>query len=235
MLTQKQKQLLVFIHGRMQEAGVPPSFDEMKDALDLKSKSGIHRLITALVERGFIRRLPHRARAIEVIKLPDDAANVAIPAASHSGFKPSVIEGSKTSAPPVHLQAAANATTVPMMGRIAAGVPISAIQDHTQDVACPPDLLGKGEHFALEVNGDSMIEAGIHDGDTVVIQRCNSADNGDIVVALVEKEEATLKRLRKKGSTVALEAANPAYETRIFGPDQVEVQGRLVGLIRRYQ
>jgi len=235
MLTQKQKQLLVFIHGRMQEAGVPPSFDEMKDALDLKSKSGIHRLITALVERGFIRRLPHRARAIEVIKLPDDAANVTVPAAARTGFTPSVIEGSKSSAPPVHLQAAANAATVPMMGRIAAGVPISAIQEHSQDVSCPPDLLGKGEHFALEVNGDSMIEAGIHDGDTVVIQRCNNADNGDIVVALVEKEEATLKRLRKKGSTVALEAANPAYETRIFGPDQVEVQGRLVGLIRRYQ
>lgn len=234
MLTQKQKQLLVFIHGRMQDTGVPPSFDEMKDALDLKSKSGIHRLITALVERGFIRRLPHRARAIEVIKLPDDAANITMPA-TRSGFKPSVIEGSKPSALPVHVQAAAAAAaTVPMMGRIAAGVPISAIQDHTQDVACPPDLLGNGEHFALEVNGDSMIDAGIHDGDTVVIQRCTSADNGDIVVALVEKEEATLKRLRKKGSTVALEAANPAYETRIFGPDQVEVQGRLVGLIRRY-
>ena len=233
MLTQKQKQLLVFIHGRMQDTGVPPSFDEMKDALELKSKSGIHRLITALVERGFIRRLPHRARAIEVIKLPDDAASVAVPQ-TRGAFKPSVIEGSKTSEPPLHLQAAANAASIPMMGRIAAGVPISAIQDHTQDVACPPDLLGKGEHFALEVNGDSMIDAGIHDGDTVVVQRCNSADNGDIVVALVEKEEATLKRLRKKGSTVALEAANPAYETRIFGPDQVEVQGRLVGLIRRY-
>lgn len=235
MLTQKQKQLLVFIHGRMQDTGVPPSFDEMKDALELKSKSGIHRLITALVERGFIRRLPHRARAIEVIKLPDDAANVSVPAASRSsGFKPSVIEGSKTSAPPVHVQAASNAASVPMMGRIAAGVPISAIQDHTQDVACPPDLLGKGEHFALEVNGDSMIDAGIHDGDTVIIKRDTTADNGDIVVALVEKEEATLKRLRKKGSTVALEAANPAYETRIFGPDQVDIQGRLVGLIRRY-
>ena len=147
MLTQKQKQLLVFIHERMQEAGVPPSFDEMKDALELKSKSGIHRLITALVERGFIRRLPHRARAIEVIKLPDDAANVTVPAAARTGFTPSVIEGSKTSAPPVHLQAAANAATIPMMGRIAAGVPISAIQDHSQDVACPPDLLGKGRTF----------------------------------------------------------------------------------------
>lgn len=235
MLTQKQKQLLVFIHGRMQDTGVPPSFDEMKDALELKSKSGIHRLITALVERGFIRRLPHRARAIEVIKLPDDAATVALPAKAASGFKPSVIEGTKQSAPPLHVQAAANAAmSVPLMGRIAAGVPISAIQDHSHDVACPPDLLGSGEHFALEVNGDSMIDAGIHDGDTVIIKRSTSADNGDIVVALVEKEEATLKRLRKKGSTIALEAANPAYETRIFGPDQVEVQGRLVGLIRKY-
>lgn len=232
MLTQKQKQLLVFIHERMQDSGVPPSFDEMKDALDLKSKSGIHRLITALVERGFIRRLPHRARAIEVIKLPDDAASVPVPAAR--GFKPSVIEGNKTTAPPLHVQAALNAMTIPMMGRIAAGVPISAIQDHTTDVTCPPDMLGKGEHFALEVNGDSMIEAGIHDGDTVIIKRGDTADNGDIVVALVEKEEATLKRLRKKGSTIALEAANPAYETRIFGPDQVEVQGKLIGLIRRY-
>ena len=234
MLTQKQKQLLVFIHERMQDTGVPPSFDEMKDALDLKSKSGIHRLITALVERGFIRRLPHRARAIEVIKLPDDA-HASTNTQTRGGFKPSVIEGSKRSSPaPELLSGDGSGASIPLMGRIAADVPISAIQDHSADIACPPDLLGKGEHFALEVNGDSMIDAGIHDGDTVVIRRCNSADNGDIVVALVEKEEATLKRLRKKGSTVALEAANPAYETRIFGPDQVEVQGRLVGLIRRY-
>lgn len=230
MLTQKQKELLIFIHDRMQDTGVPPSFDEMKDALDLKSKSGIHRLITALVERGFIRRLPHRARAIEVIKLPDDAQT-----GSGRGFTPSVIEGSRTAAavPAAHV-VSSGAIDVPLMGRIAAGVPISAIQDHTEDVACPPDMLSKGEHFALEVSGDSMIEAGILDGDVVIIKRCDTASNGDIVVALVEKEEATLKRLRKKGSAVALEAANPAYETRIFGPDQVDIQGKLVGLIRRY-
>ena len=235
MLTQKQKELLLFIHDRMQEDGVPPSFDEMKDALDLKSKSGIHRLITALVERGFIRRLPHRARAIEVIKLPDNA--LASDGRPQPGFTPSVIEGSKRSpdlaVPAAHVVDAAT-VTVPVMGRIAAGVPISAIQDHSRDLPCPPDLLSRGEHFALEVKGDSMIEAGIQDGDTVVIRRCDTADNGDIVVAVVEKEEATLKRLRKKGSTVALEAANPEYETRIFGPDQVDIQGRLVGLIRRY-
>ena len=233
MLTQKQKQLLVFIHERMQDSGVPPSFDEMKDALDLKSKSGIHRLITALVERGFIRRLPHRARAIEVIKLPEDSRAIAS-LQTRGGFKPSIIEGSKPALSPAPHSLDSGTVTVPLMGRIAAGVPISAIQDHTQDIPCPPDLLGKGEHFALEVSGDSMIEAGINDGDTVIIRRCSSAENGDIVVALIDKEEATLKRLRKKGSTVALEAANPAYETRIFGPDQVEVQGRLVGLIRRY-
>lgn len=241
MLTSKQKELLLFIHERMQEAGVPPSFDEMKDALDLKSKSGIHRLITALVERGFIRRLPHRARAIEVLKLPE-TSSVAVAAASSSaeprriGFQPSVIEGAKArniTAPPSHMLDS-RTVSVPVMGRIAAGVPISAIQNHTHDIACPPDLLTNGEHFALEVRGDSMIEAGIHDGDTVIIRRCDTAENGDIVVALVEQEEATLKRLRKKGSTIALEAANPEFKTRIFGPDQVDIQGRLVGLIRRY-
>ena len=233
MLTQKQKELLLFINDRMKESGVPPSFDEMKDALDLKSKSGIHRLITALVERGFIRRLPHRARAIEVIKLPEGSDT------PKRGFQPSVIEGSLKASRDLQMPPPASADTrtvsVPMMGRIAAGVPISAIQNHTHDVVCPPDLIGSGEHFALEVKGDSMVEAGIHDGDTVIIRRCNSADNGDIVVALVEGEEATLKRLRKKGSTVALEAANPEFKTRIFGPDQVDIQGRLVGLIRRYK
>ena len=238
MLTEKQRELLLYIHERMQERGVPPSFDEMKDALDLKSKSGIHRLITALVERGFIRRLPHRARAIEVIKLPENqsASAQASVEARARGF--SVIEGSgppKTniSAPPSHT-VDARTVSVPVMGRIAAGTPISAIQTHTHDIACPPDLLTNGEHFALEVKGDSMIEAGIHDGDTVIIRRCNSAENGDIVVALVEQEEATLKRLRKRGSTIALEPANSSYETRIFGPDQVDIQGRLVGLMRRY-
>ncbi len=238
MLTQKQKELLLFIHTRMQSEGVPPSFDEMRDALDLKSKSGIHRLITALVERGFIRRLPHRARAIEVIKLPENAlAPVVASETPRREFRPSVIDGpvrtGEPSLPPAHM-IEARLSSVPLMGRIAAGVPISAIQNHSQDVPCPPDLLGRGEHFALEVKGDSMIEAGILDGDTVIIRRCNTAENGDIIVALVEKEEATLKRLRKKGSTIALEAANPAYETRIFRPDQVDIQGRLVGLLRRY-
>ncbi|MBS0250146.1 MAG: transcriptional repressor LexA [Proteobacteria bacterium] len=246
MLTEKQKDLLLFIHARMQERGVPPSFDEMKDALDLRSKSGIHRLITALVERGFIRRLPHRARAIEVIKLPDNQAGM--PSAAQAanaattpqrGFQPSVIEGSgppKANAatpPPSHV-IDARTVSIPVMGRIAAGTPISAIQNHTHDIAVPPDILTNGEHFALEVKGDSMIEAGIHDGDTVIIRRCNTAENGDIIVALVEGEEATLKRLRKKGSTIALEAANPEFKTRIFGPDQIDIQGRLVGLMRRY-
>jgi len=247
MLTEKQKDLLLFIHARMQERGVPPSFDEMKDALDLRSKSGIHRLITALVERGFIRRLPHRARAIEVIKLPDNQAAslghgsvpAGAPASPPRGFQPSVIEGSgppKSSVlpPPPSQVIDARTVSVPVMGRIAAGTPISAIQNHTHDIAVPPDILTNGEHFALEVKGDSMIEAGIHDGDTVIIRRCNTAENGDIIVALVEGEEATLKRLRKKGSTIALEAANPEFKTRIFGPDQIDIQGRLVGLMRRY-
>ena len=235
MLTEKQKELLLFIHERMQEKGVPPSFDEMKDALDLKSKSGIHRLITALVERGFIRRLPHRARAIEVIRLPENAGGA--PGPKRAGFQPSVIEGSRTnrelSTPPSHV-IDSRTVSVPVMGRIAAGTPISAIQNHSHDIACPPDLLTNGEHFALEVKGDSMIEAGILDGDTVIIRRCDTAENGDIVVALVDAEEATLKRLRKKGTTIALEAANPEFKTRIFGPDQVDIQGRLVGLLRRY-
>ncbi len=175
MLTQKQKDLLLYIHDRMQDGGVPPSFDEMKDALDLKSKSGIHRLIMALVERGFIRRLPNRARAIEVIKLPESSSE-ALSAPKRTGFQPSVIEGSKPKPPdyqtPPSINIDSRTVSVPMMGRIAAGTPISAIQTHTHDIPCPPDLLGNGEHFALEVRGDSMIEAGIHDGDTVIIRRC---------------------------------------------------------------
>jgi repressor LexA len=239
MLTRKQQELLLFIHERMKESGVPPSFDEMKDALDLASKSGIHRLITALEERGFIRRLPNRARALEVIKLPEAYGASLQP---RRGFSPSVIEGSlgKTPAvapPPVKSAAnydQSNATTVPVMGRIAAGVPISAIQNNTHDIAVPAEMLGAGEHYALEVKGDSMIEAGILDGDTVIIRNANTASPGDIVVALVDDEEATLKRFRRKGASIALEAANPAYETRIFPPDRVKVQGKLVGLIRRY-
>ena len=230
MLTQKQKDLLLFINERMQDTGVPPSFDEMKDALDLKSKSGIHRLITALVERGFIRRLPHRARAIEVLKLPEASSpsERAIDKVSSARADDNLVD-----VPPAAM-IDPHSVPVPMMGRIAAGVPISAIQDHTQDVTCPVDMLGNGEHFALEVNGDSMIEAGINDGDTVIIKRCDTATNGDIVVALVEKEEATLKRLHKQGTSIGLEAANAAYETRYFGPDQVDIQGKLVGLIRKY-
>ncbi|MGP4690022.1 transcriptional repressor LexA [Agrobacterium cavarae] len=240
MLTRKQQELLLFIHERMKESGVPPSFDEMKDALDLASKSGIHRLITALEERGFIRRLPNRARALEVIKLPE--AYSAPAQKPPRGFSPSVIEGSLGKAKPPESAPApkpandqiSSAVTVPVMGRIAAGVPISAIQNNTHDVAVPVDMLGTGEHYALEVKGDSMIEAGIFDGDTVIIRNGSTANPGDIIVALVDDEEATLKRFRRKGASIALEAANPAYETRIFGPDRVKIQGKLVGLIRRY-
>ena len=236
MLTRKQHELLMLIHDRLKETGVPPSFEEMKEALDLRSKSGIHRLITALEERGFIRRLPHRARALEVIKLPEEAAGPsAVPA--RRGFNPSVIQGWRgmsEAAAPAPIAPSANMIEVPMMGRIAAGVPIAAIQDHSSNVSVPPDMLRSGEHFALEVQGDSMIEAGILDGDTVIIRKADTARNGEIVVALVEDEEATLKRLYQKGDSVALEAANPAYKTRIFGPDQVRIQGTLAGLLRRY-
>ena len=235
MLTKKQHELLMFIHERIQETGVSPSFDEMKEALDLASKSGIHRLITALEERGFIRRLPNRARALEVVRLPDSVApGLASPRAGR-GFSPSVIEGSLGRVrPPADDEEAAPTVSVPVMGRIAAGTPISAIQSRSHTLNLPPEMLGTGEHFALEVRGDSMIEAGILDGDTVLVRKCDTADTGDIVVALVDDEEATLKRLRKKGASVALEAANPSYETRIFGPDRVRIQGRLVGLMRRY-
>ncbi len=238
MLTRKQHELLLFIHERMKESGIPPSFDEMKNALDLASKSGIHRLITALEERGFIRRLPNRARALEVLRLPDSIAPGL--GGSSRGFSPSVIEGGRDAAPASLVPAASkdddagSAVSVPVMGRIAAGVPIAAIQHQTHSVVVPPDMLAGGEHYALEVKGDSMIEAGIFDGDTVVIRNANTANPGEIVVALVDDEEATLKRFRRKGASIALEAANPAYETRIFGPDQVRVQGKLVGLIRRY-
>ncbi|MCD7060935.1 transcriptional repressor LexA [Pelagibacterium xiamenense] len=236
MLTRKQHELLMFIHERMKESGVPPSFDEMKEALDLKSKSGIHRLITALEERGFIRRLPNRARALEVVKLPD-SMNPSL-GGRKARFEPSVIEGNLGKVPPKRAdtpdQGGGDAVSVPVMGRIAAGTPIEAIQTHSHSITVPPEMLGAGEHFALEVRGDSMIDAGIFDGDTVLIRKQEAAGNGEIVVALVDDEEATLKRLRKRGNAVALEAANPAYETRIFGPDRVKVQGRLVGLLRRY-
>ncbi len=234
MLTRKQSELLRFIHERLQEDGVPPSFDEMKDALDLRSKSGIHRLIMALEERGFIRRLANRARAIEVLRLPE-SATVAAPRPQK--FSPSVINGDlgRHRAQPSAAGAEARAPVmVPLMGRIAAGTPISAIQTRTDTIAMPPDFLGSGDHFALEVRGDSMIEAGIFENDMVIIRKQDSAETGDIVVALIDDEEATLKRLRKRGASIALEAANPAYETRIFGPDRVRVQGRMVSLFRRY-
>jgi repressor LexA len=234
MLTRKQHELLMFIHERLKEAGVPPSFDEMKDALDLRSKSGIHRLIKALEERGFIRRLPNRARAVEVVRLPD-SMSPGLAAPRSKGFSPSVIEGSLGRVRPVNDgDGTVEPVLVPVMGRIAAGTPIEAIQNHSHSIVVPPDLLAPGDHFALEVRGDSMIEAGIFEGDTVLIRKTDTADTGDIVVALVDEEEATLKRLRRKGASIALEAANPSYETRIFGPDRVRIQGRLVGLIRRY-
>lgn len=238
MLTRKQHELLRFIQHRLQEDGVPPSFDEMKEALDLRSKSGIHRLITALEERGFIRRMPNRARALEIVKLPEQAVPGGVP---RGRFNPNVIEGSLGRVRPVspHQPAAndepmAEIVSIPVMGRIAAGTPISAIQNRSATISLPPDMLGQGDHFALEVRGDSMIEAGINDGDTVIIRKQDSANNGEIIVALIDDEEATLKRLRKRGSSIALEAANPAYETRVLGPDRVRIQGRLVSLFRRY-
>jgi len=245
MLTKKQQELLLFIHHRLGDGGVSPSFDEMKDALGLKSKSGIHRLITGLEERGFLRRLPHRARALEVLRLPDgipvlhagDGHDAPRPAGP---FRPNVIRGpfgagltgrSVADAAPGR---EAEVVQLPLYGRIAAGTPIEALRDHSTFADVPVSLVSSGEHYCLEVAGDSMIEAGILDGDTVVVRRTDSADNGAIVVALIDDAEVTLKRLRRKGNTIALEPANPAYETRIFGPDRVHVQGRLVGLLRRY-
>ena len=228
MLTKKQLDLLIYIDKRVKADGVPPSFDEMKEALNLRSKSGIHRLITALEERGFIRRLAHRARAIEIVKLPDALEN--------SGFRPKVIEGDRPGARSGAMSVdAVHAIELPVMGRIAAGTPIEAISEASHNVAVPGQMLTSNDHhYALEVKGDSMIDAGINNGDVVVIRETNSADNGDIVVALVEGHEATLKRFRRKGSMIALEAANPAYETRVLPEGQVKVQGRLVGLIRTY-
>ncbi len=228
MLTRKQHDLLLYIHNSLKTEGISPSFDEMKDALGLRSKSGIHRLITALEERGFIRRLPHRARALEILKLPDATT-------PSGGFQPSIV--STTSADRFTGQPVAAAVeniSLPLYGRIAAGTPIEALRDHSQTIDMPASMLGSGEHYALEVDGDSMIDAGIHDGDTAIIQRCDTADNGAIVVALVEDNEVTLKRLRRHGASVALEPANTAFETRIFPSDRVKVQGRLVCLMRKY-
>ena len=233
MLTRKQYELLRFIHERLTESGVPPSFDEMKEALDLRSKSGIHRLITALEERGFIRRLPNRARAIEVIKLPESVGHGVSPRSR--GFVPNVIEGNLGRVRPPSIEDdASRPIAVPVMGRIAAGTPIEAIQNKSSVLNMPADLLSAGEHFALEVRGDSMIEAGILDGDIALIKKSDGADTGDIVVALIDEEEATLKRFRRRGASIALEPANTAYEVRILPPNRVRIQGKLVGLFRRY-
>ncbi len=259
MLTKKQSELLLFINRHLAQHGASPSFDEMKDALNLKSKSGIHRLITGLEERGFIRRLAHRARALEVIRLPETLVSAGnsetsrpfaapqptpeprsgfTPPEPRSGFTPNVIKG-KFKPGLTGAALPANAATgvsieLPLYGRIAAGAPIEALRDHSSTVEVPPSLIGRGEHYALEIDGDSMIEAGIFDGDVAVIERCETAENGTIVVALVDDNEVTLKRLRRKRDSIALEPANAAYETRIFGPDRVKVQGRLVGLVRKY-
>lgn len=228
MLTKKQLDLLEFIHKRVQRDGVPPSFDEMKEALDLRSKSGIHRLITALEERGFIRRLAHRARALEIVKLPDSMQ-------AKAGFSPRVIEGDRPDSIPATAKTVEIAATeLPVMGRIAAGTPIAAISEVSHNIAVPQAMLGQGAHYALEVRGESMIEAGINDGDVVVIRETQNASNGDIVVALVEDQEATLKRFRQTGSTIALEPANATMSTQVYRDDQVKVQGKLVGLIRTY-
>ncbi|MFL4969622.1 MAG: transcriptional repressor LexA [Xanthobacteraceae bacterium] len=229
MLTRKQLELLRFIHERLTETGVPPSFDEMKDALDLRSKSGIHRLITALEERGFIRRLPNRARAIEVIKQPDGYG-----AGRARGFTPSVIEGNLGRVRAPSEEEGGRPVAVPVMGRIAAGTPIEAIQTRSHTINMPPDLLTAGEHFALEVRGESMIDAGILDGDIVLIRRTETADTGDVVVALIDDEEATLKRFRRRGASIALEPANSSHEVRILPPNRVRIQGKLVGLFRKY-
>ena len=238
MLTRKQHELLLFINKHLAQHGVSPSFDEMKEALSLKSKSGIHRLITGLEERGFLKRLAHRARALEVTRLPDEvsvktgSAPVEVPATASN-----VIPGrfrtivAKT---PVSAQDNEESAMIPLLGKIAAGTPIAALSDPSNTISVPPSMLGRGDHYALTIEGDSMIEAGILDGDTVLIERCDNAENGTIVVALVDESEATLKRIRRNRGSIALEPANQAYETRIFGPDRVKVQGKLVGLLRRY-
>ena len=244
MLTRKQYELLMFIHERIRESGIPPSFDEMKDALDLKSKSGIHRLITALEERGFLRRMEKRARALEIMKLPDNVSDTLRPATTRSQpQRPAMRHGRGESRILSDARAAGSprraagegdaAVNVPLVGRIAAGTPIEALQNKVGEVPVPGGMIGRGDHYALEVTGDSMINSGILDGDTVIIQEADTANTGEIVVALVDNQEATLKRLRRRGDSIALEAANPAYETRLYGADRVRVQGKLVGLIRR--
>ena len=231
MLTRKQYDLLMFIHDKLQKSGVSPSFEEMKAALDLKSKSGIHRLITGLEERGFLRRLPNRARALEVVKLPENTAPEQLPTRNR---RVDTIRRQEIGSARSMTRAVGNTVQLSLYGKIAAGTPIEALRDHSMQVDVPATLLGRGDHYALEVDGESMIDAGILDGDTVVIERTEHAGNGDIVVALVEGSEVTLKRLRRKGDSVALEPANANFETRIYRPDQVNIQGRLVGLLRKY-
>jgi repressor LexA len=232
MLTKKQRELLQFIQDRLNDSGISPSFDEMKDALGLKSKSGVHRLITGLEERGFIRRLPHRARALEVMRLAEDQVGKA---GSNPTALRAVDNGKRTpSLPGAMVAAAAQTVQLPLYGKIAAGTPIEALRDSSNAIDIPASMLGRGEHYALSVEGDSMVDAGIHDGDTVIIERCDTAENGTIVVALIDNNEVTLKRLRRKGDSIALEPANPAHKTRIFGPDRVKLQGKLISLMRRY-
>jgi repressor LexA len=226
MLTKKQKNLLLFINKKLRSTGVSPSYEEMKNSLNLKSKSGIHRLISALEERGFIKRLAHKARALEVIKLPETASANDI----YNSFSPSVIKGGLDNS-----NNEQNSSEVPVLGKIAAGTPIEAIQNEVSKVALPEELSKNGEHFGLKVSGDSMIEAGINDGDTVIVKKTNTANNGQIVVALIDDQEAMLKRIRKKGKVIALESANKRYETKIFGPDRVKVQGVLISLYRNFQ
>ena len=233
MLTKKQLELLLFIDEHLKIHGTAPSFEEMKIAVNLKSKSGIHRLVTALEERGFLRRLPHRARALEITKLPP-SHNVELAQPIDKGFHPSVIEGDFSQNRSNNSEDSAESVSLPLYGRIAAGMPIEALRDHSQTIDIPANLITGGEHYALEVAGDSMIEAGILDGDIVVIRRTDTASNGEIVVALVDDSEVTLKKIRRRGDSIALEPANAAHETRIFGPDQVKVQGTLAALFRSY-
>jgi len=225
MLTKKQKNLLLFINKKLRSSGVSPSYEEMKQSLNLKSKSGIHRLISALEERGFIRRLPHKARALEVIKLPETASANDI----YNSFSPSVIKGGLDD-----VSSDVENSEIPVLGRIAAGTPVEAIQNEVSRIPLPANMEKNGEYFGLKVQGDSMIEAGISEGDTVIVKKTDTADNGKIVVALIDDHEAMLKRIRRKGKTIALESANRNYETKIFGPDRVKVQGVLVSLYRKF-
>ena len=226
MLTKKKKNLLLFINKKIRSTGVSPSYEEMKNSLNLKSKSGIHRLITALQERGFIKRLAHKARALEVLKLPETASANDI----YNSFSPSVIKGGLDSQ---NIKKSSN--KIPILGKIAAGTPIEAIQNEVSRGDLPESLSKNGEHFGLKVSGDSMVEAGINDGDTIVVKKTNTANNGQIVVALIDDHEAMLKRIRKKGKVIALESANERYETKIFGPGRIKVQGVLVSLYRNFQ